>query len=93
MTPIGVDTAGLAAGGGQISALGSSLGQARASIGRVQGASGASGVADVDGAIDDLVQSWGVAVVALQEAAVGLGRGATLAATAYDATDRGTIGP
>ncbi len=88
-----VDTAGLAARGSLLNALDGSLGEARATFSAVQSAVGAAGVSDVDGGIEDLVQRWGVAVTALQQAAVGLGLGASRAAIAYDETDRTVIGP
>lgn len=87
-----VDTGALAAGGAQISELSSSLTAARAAIRDVQGAAGATGEPSADSAIEVFAHTWGLTVVALQEAAVGLGRGAMLAAAAYDTTDGNAFG-
>lgn len=87
-----VDTGALAAGGAQVTEIATSLTSARAALTDVQAASGATGEPAADAAIEAFAHTWGMTVVALQEAAVGLGHGAQLAAAAYDATDRNAFG-
>jgi hypothetical protein len=91
MQQIGVDTSSLASAGQRVSGLGSSLGSARAAVNRIQDAAGAAGSPDVEGAIEALVLQWGSTVVALQDAALGLGRNARAAAGVYEVTDAKAI--
>lgn len=92
MPRFAVDTPALSSAGTDVQLAGEPLASARAALGRLQADGYAADNPDVASAVDAFVADREASVVALHEAALGLGRNAIAAAAAYETTDGSEMG-